>query len=146
MEVVVIQCLPLDPNYLTYRPGKQSFSYIYGAEYEETNFIKANSHDTEILCAVCYVSTRTTLYMMPTKYTCPSNWTTEYYGYLMAERSHAVHSRSLFLCVDKSLASVLGSTYDHDGLTFYPIEGRCGSLPCPPYEETKELTCAVCTK
>ena len=73
--------LPLDPNYLKYEPGKQSCSLMYGAEYQHTNVIIPNSYDTDIPCAVCYVSTRTTLYMMPAKYTCSSNWTTEYYGY-----------------------------------------------------------------
>ena len=82
--------------------------------------------------------------MMPAKYTCPKDWTTEYYGYLMAERN--THSRSQFTCVDKSLKPVIGTNHNHDGLLFYLVEGRCGSLPCPPYEETKELTCAVCTK
>ena len=49
------------------------------------NAILANSHDTDIPCAVCYVPTRTTLYMMPTKCTCPKDCTAEYYGYLMAK-------------------------------------------------------------
>ena len=140
------QCLPLDPNYLKYQPNKQTHSYIYGAEYEETDFVVANSHDTDVPCAVCFVATRNAVYMMPAKYTCPEDWTTEYYGYLMAERSHPSHKRSLFSCVDKSLTSVIGSKHNHDGFLFYRVEGRCGSLPCPPYEETKELTCAVCTK
>ena len=140
------QCLPLDPNYLKYQPNKQTHSYMYGAEYEGTNFIVANSHDTDVPCAVCYVATRNALYMIPAKYTCPQDWTTEYYGYLMAERSQPRHRRSLFSCVDKSLISVIGSKHDHNGFLFYSVEGRCGSLPCPPYEETKELTCAVCTK
>ena len=129
-----------------YIPGKQINSYIYGAEYEDTNFIKANSHDTDVPCAVCYVPTRTTLYMMPTKYTCPKNWTTEYYGYLMAERIQNSYYRSQFTCVDLLLTPVIRTNHNHNGLLFHFVEGRCGSLPCPPYEETKELTCAVCTK
>ena len=79
--------------------------------------------------------------MMLAKYTCPKGWTTEYHGYLMAERSHTSHKR----CVDSSITPVIGTNHDHNGLIFYPVEGRCGSLPCPPYEETKELTCAVCS-
>ena len=138
------QCLPLDPNYLKYISGKQINSYIHGAQYEQTNTILQNSENTDVPCAVCYVPTRTTLYMMPAKYTCPTNWTTEYYGYLMTERY--THYRSQFTCVDDSLKPVIGTNYDHHGLLFYLVEGRCGSLPCPPYEETKELTCAVCTK
>ena len=140
------QCLPLDPNYLKYTPGKQSYSYIYGAEYQQTNFIKANSQYADVPCAVCYVPTRTALYMIPAKYTCPTGWTTEYYGYLMAERSQADHRSSFFSCIDSSVTPVIGTQLAKYGLVFYPVEGRCGSLPCPPYEETKELTCAVCTK
>ena len=100
------QCLPLDPNYLKYQPNKQTHSYIYGAEYEGTDFIVANSDNTDVPCAVCFVATRNAVYMMPAKYTCPEDWTTEYYGYLMAERSHPSHKRFLFLCVDESLTSV----------------------------------------
>ena len=89
VEVVVVQHLPLDPNYLKYQPGLHTdSSHMYGAEYQYTNAIVPNSHDTDVHCAVCYVPTRTTLYMIPAKYTCPKGWTTEYYGYLMAERSH----------------------------------------------------------
>ena len=40
----------------------------------------------------------------------------------------------------------VGSIANIPGTRFFPVEGRCGSLPCPPYKETKELTCAVCTK
>ena len=140
------QCLPLDPNYLKYIPGKQSYSLMYGAEYQFINGIVPNSDYTDIPCAVCYVPTRTTLYMMPAKYTCPSNWTTEYYGYLMAERNHPVHYRSQYTCIDESLKPIVASKHAHGGLLLNLVEGRCGSLPCPPYEETKELTCAVCTK
>ena len=140
------QCLPLDPNYLKYEPGKQSYSLMYGAEYQYTNGIIPNSFNTDIPCVVCYVPTRTALYMIPAKYTCPKNWTTEYYGYLMAERNHAHHYRSQFTCVDELFKPIIGTSHSHDGLLFHFVEGRCGSLPCPPYEETKELTCAVCTK
>ena len=140
------QCLPLDPNYLRSQPGSQDSAFMYGAEYQGTNGLVPNTHDTDVPCAVCYVSTRTALYMIPAKYTCPTGWTTEYYGYLMTERSTNVHYRSQFLCVDSTMGTVIGSIYDHNGALFSLVEGRCGSLPCPPYEQTRELTCAVCTK
>ena len=97
-----------------------------------------------VQCAMCL--TRTTLYMMPAKYTCPKDWTTEYYGYLMTERNHPAHYRSQFTCVDKLLKPIIGTSHNHNGLLFHLVEGRCGhgSLQCPPHEETKELTCAVC--
>ena len=59
---------------------------MYGAEYERTNSLVANSHDTDVPYAVCYVPTRNALYMIPAKYTRPSGWTREYFGYLMSER------------------------------------------------------------
>ena len=71
-------------------------------------------------------------------------WTREYYGYLMAE--HYNRHRSQFICVNIAFKSVIGSSANHDGLLLYFVEGRCGSLPCLPYDGTEELSCAVCTK
>ena len=121
-EVVVI---PLDPTFYK---------------------LVANSHSTDVPCAVCYVATRSTLYMMPAKYTCPSGWTREYFGYLMSE-SHD-HHQSQFSSVDYTLKPVVGSSANHNGFLFYTVtvEGVCGSLPCPPYDRNKKLSCAVCTK
>ena len=138
------QCLPLDPNFYKTVSGSQNWAYMYGAEYEGTNSFVANSHDTDVPCAVCYVPTRNALYMIPAKYTCPSGWTREYFGYLMSEYHN--HHRSQFSCVDHSLTPVTGSVHDHNGFLFYTVEGVCGSLPCPPYSRDKELSCAVCTK
>ena len=138
------QCLPLDPNYYKTVSGAQTWGFIYGAEYQDTNGLVANSHDTDVPCAVCYVPTRSTVYMLPAKYTCPSGWTREYFGYLMSERNS--HYRSQFSCVDYNLKPVAGSSRNHDSFLFYTVEGVCGSLPCPPYNRNKELSCAVCTK
>ena len=138
------QCLPLDPNFYKTVSGSQTYGFIYGAEYEATNGLVANSDDTDVPCAVCYVPTRNALYMIPAKYTCPTGWTREYFGYLMSERYS--HHRSQFSCIDHSLKPVTGSSHNHNGFLFYPVEGVCGSLPCPPYRRDKELSCAVCTK
>ena len=138
------QCLPLDPNYIKYQLGTQTASYMYGAEYYFSNAVVPNTDGGDVPCAVCYVPTRTALYMIPAKYTCPTGWTTEYYGFLMSEGF--AQFRSMFTCVDKALKVAVGSQAVQHGLLFFPVEGRCGSLPCPPYEQTKELTCAVCTK
>ena len=138
------QCLPQNPNYRTTVAGTQSAAArMYGAQYH-TNELNRNVHDYDVLCAVCYVSQRSTVYMVPARYTCPLGWTTEYDGYLMAERYD--HKRSQYNCIDKSMMPVPGSASNRDSAQFYPVEGRCGTLPCPPYEHGKELTCAVCTK
>ena len=103
----------------------------------------ALEHD-DVPCAVCYVSTRETVLMIPGKYTCPQNWTREYYGWLMAEYHN--HHRSTFECVDSVPETIAGGGGIYYGALFLHVEPRCGSLPCPPYETHKEMTCAVCTR
>ena len=135
------QCLPMDPNYLKAITGDQAWRatiYMYGAEHETHNF--------DVPCAVCHVSNRTAVYMVPAKYTCPTGWTREYYGYLMAEAIYNTCHRSHYICADTAHKPVQETSANSDGLVFYFVEGRCGSLPCPPYDNAKELSCAVCTK
>ena len=89
--------------------------------------------------------TRETVVMIPAKISCPSSWTREYYGYLMAEAVYFHHST--FECVDQSAQSVPGSIANTDGAVFYHVEVKCSvGIPCPPYNTQKEVTCVVCTK
>ena len=141
------QCLPLDPNFLKPISGAQHRAYMYGAEYETNTDSSSHvhgRHQHDVPCAVCHVSNHTAVYMVPAKYTCPTGWTREYYGYLMS--GYFGHHRTQYICMDTALKSVVGSSADQNSLLFYFVEGRCGSLPCPPYDETKEFSCAVCTK
>lgn len=139
------QCLPLKPTYLLRSNEKDDIytARMYGGEYQLYRVIGKASHQNDVPCAVCYAN-RSAQFMLPAQHTCPGNWTTEYHGYLMAARHD--HHRSQFTCVDKAFKSVPGSSANQDGYLFYLVEGRCGTLPCPPYDETSELTCAVCTK
>jgi len=143
------QCLPMDPNFLIPISGTQHRGLIYGAEYE--TFTDSNSHvhgrlNFDVPCAVCHVSNRTAVYMVPAKYTCPTGWIREYYGYLMTEYNGNDRQRTQYTCFDTALKPVPGSSANNNGLVFYFVEGRCGSLPCPPYDNNRELSCAVCTK
>ena len=143
------QCLLMDPNFLTPISGTQNRALMYGAEYETDADSKSHVHgvdETDVPCAVCYASNRTAVYMVPAKYTCPTGWTREYYGYLMAAHYGSGYARTQYTCVDTAFKSVAGSSANQNGFLFYFTEGRCGSLPCPPYDNTKELSCAVCTK
>lgn len=136
-------CMPLNPQYSTrYTTGVQGYSYIYGAEYERP--IRGTRND-DATCAVCYVSTRETLLMIPARTSCPSSWTREYYGYLMsANREDS--GRTAYICVDDVPESVSGSQGHTDASHLYHVEATCNSMPCPPYVNYKELTCTVCTK
>ncbi len=68
-------CMPKDPEYsttLTYRGAVDGHATIHGAEYQ---YPLQGSHDYNVPCAVCYVSTRPTVIMIPAKASCPSSWT-----------------------------------------------------------------------
>ena len=139
------QCVVEDPENFDFGAGTETASYIYGVEYRmlgnvPPSSLPLNAHN--VPCAVCYVADRETVLMIPGNYICPQNWTSEYYGYLMAE--HHTRYRSTFECVDMDPESEASES--EDGAQFHHVEPRCGSLPCPPYEEEKEMTCAVCTR
>ena len=143
-------CLPLDPDYIS-ASRSTSASYvatITGAEYTTHNGPLHNLRDHNVPCAVCYASTRAAVIMIPAKTQCPSSWTREYYGYLMTERSNAHHYRSSFDCVDVNPGVVPGGVADTNGALFQHVVASCNNkgLQCPPYQASRVVSCAVCTK
>ncbi|WAQ93733.1 hypothetical protein MAR_006204 [Mya arenaria] len=60
-------------------------------------------------------------------------------GYLVAGDNHYA-SASEFICLDERLKMLVGGAVNKDGKTFYLAEAVCGSLPCPPYVQGRELT------
>ena len=96
-------CMPHNPQYGEYVSGVQGYSLIYGTEYEVNNGpISSAVHDHNAPCAVCYVSTRVTVLMLPARLECPSSWTLEYTSYLMSTRHADNHYRTMYECVDKN--------------------------------------------
>ncbi len=135
-------CMPNNPDYtLPFISGVHNYSPLYNVEYQST--IRNHAHD--IPCAVCMVATKDLVLMVPGKSSCPAGFTREYYGYLMSERVHANHKRSTFECVDKDLESVHGSSQGQAHGWFGHVEAVCNALPCPPYNNYKEINCAMCT-
>ncbi len=141
-------CMPDNPDYLRYGAGVQGYSPVYGVEYETASSTdplrSVFQHDAP--CVVCCTSVRVVVLMIPAKTQCPPSWTLEYTGYLMAERVHANHHRSMFECVDKDPETVPGSAANTNPATLWHTEATCDELLCPPYDPQKELTCVVCTK
>ena len=126
-------CMPDDPDYLSYTPGVQGWSYVYGAEYElfpGSPFSAVNHHN--VPCAVCYASTRVSVTMIPAKTQCPSNWTLEYSGYLMSEGRWNNRQRTMYECVDKNPDSVPGSAADTNGVLFCHVEAHCNFAMLKP--------------
>ena len=138
-------CMPETPQYtLSYTPGSQSYSEIHGTEYEGPI---VGTHEHNVPCAVCSASTRVGVLMIPARTSCPTGWTREYYGYLMSQASlWSNQRRTTFECVDKDQESLSGSQANTNGALFYHVEANCNGLPCPPYNNYKELNCVVCTK
>ena len=141
-------CLTKTPEYLEYAPGTSGANgLIYGAEYE-SGISGQPIHevdDEDVPCAVCHVR-RATVLMLPGRYTCPSGWTREYYGYLVSGRSN--EAKSMYECVDVTLGVITGGGDNTNGATFHHVEPRCdrGGIRCSTYPEERELTCAVCSK
>ena len=101
--------------------------------------------DNPAPCAVCYVSGRSTILMIPARTQCPDGWTSEYAGYLVSEANSSTRKRNSYICWDEAPKVALGGT-SKDPAVIYPVEVQCGSLPCSVYVSGRELTCIVCSK
>lgn len=152
-----VLCLPKDPLWGNFTSAAETSAYIYGAEYELSNykalgkngvFSTKNAqslHDHNMPCAVCETKNPSSVIMLPARDQCYAGWNPEYTGYLMA--GHYAHKgRGTYICVDKDAEADPAGYRDENGALFYPVQSSCGSLICPPYVQNKELTCAVCTK
>ena len=141
-------CMPLNPIFGKTINGNQGSTYLFGVEYElnaQAPLFPTNVHDYDAVCAVCQAESRSSHVMIPARNVCPSGWTLEYHGYLMSE--HYNHKgRSQFICVDSAPEERRGTHANLNGGLLYLVESHCGALPCPPYTQGAELTCAVCTK
>ena len=143
-------CLSPDPLWAHYTDAVDSRGQVYGAEYE---FSSAKSHTyfsgdsrsfEDAPCSVCR-TTRSSVVMIPGRNACYSGWTLEYKGYLVAGY-YVDKSASEYVCLDGNPDVITGGQKNDVGADFYFVEGICGTLRCPPYENGRELTCAVCTK
>nr|KAG5685833.1 hypothetical protein BaRGS_011100 [Batillaria attramentaria] len=76
---------------------------------------------------------------------CPAGWTLEYTGHLMGSYGGYAAS-SDYVCVDSDQEARPGGQGNQDSQFIYYTIAACGSLPCPPYEDGKILSCVVCSK
>lgn len=136
--------------------GIDSSARLYGVEYEVDDYPRLRSQgldDMEAVCAVCLAPLRGAMIMVPGRNDCSfansdREWHMEYNGYLMAAGYR--YQRTEYVCVDRTPEYVKGSHSNENDATLYVVEGRCSGsssegLPCPPYVDGYEITCAVCT-
>ena len=66
------------------------------------------------------------------------------YGYLGAGHRNQ-KAGSEYICVDRNAEAFTRGRADNDGKLLYIVKSICGSLPCPPYDDNKSVTCVVCS-
>lgn len=143
-------CMPHNPDSapldLPVAPNQYHFGRIYGSEYEFS--YKKAAYNDDVPCAVCYDIYASTSVMIPGKTLCPSHWTIQFDGFLTSDAHYSGHPGAEYLCMDSNpeYATEGARQQDYNGRVFYPVEAVCGSLPCPPYENGKYVSCVVCTK
>ncbi|KAK3091479.1 hypothetical protein FSP39_020140 [Pinctada imbricata] len=138
--------MPKDPEWGIYTDGTDGDkAFLHGAEYEFSTLTDSRKslHNNDVPCAVCKVNGRSASMLLPARKNCYDGWKKEYEGYLMAEYRN--HNRGKFICVDEKPEGLYGSQSNDNGYLLYAVEGICGSLPCPPYVNGRELTCVVCS-
>ena len=142
-------CLPHNSEYSHFLTGFQVALYMEQSSYELSSaapLTSSVSDDNNVPCTVCFTPSWSAVVMIPAKTTCPSNWMTEYIGYLMSAYYTNSHYRSMYECVDKNAESLPNGGGNQNGAELWHVEVDCGyQIPCPPYVEEKELTCIVCT-
>ena len=133
-------CLPLNPILGTEVNMPSQYDWMCGAEYQTEH----HHFRMDTLCAVCRTPRPTTI-MVPATNVCEDGWTLEYSGYLMGSNPKEPASHEA-VCMDTAFENRPGSGANQNGLLFYFMFTYCGSLPCPPYQGNKLVTCAVCSK
>lgn len=80
-------CLPDSPRYGQYTSGAQQRGLIFPGKYDTSSYAHQLSsvHGKLATCAACYNSGSSASLMIPAAVNCPSGWTQEYIGYLMAQ-------------------------------------------------------------
>ena len=128
-------CLHSDPIFSATDEARDSRVEVHGGEYRDPPNMMLDSHVT-----------RRSVLMIPGTNLCNEGWTTEYVGQISATRTHNDHHRTEFVCMGDDPEMTAYSSPDFDrGALFYPAQVICGSLPCIPYVEDKDLLCVVCS-
>jgi len=151
-------CAHEDPKFVRAVAARQPWTaLLFGVELEawqaEYNNLFVNDnvgggpvHNADLPCAVCYVAESTDKLMIPGRPDCgATGYDLQYKGFLVAEAFYAARQRTEFVCLDEAPEGRSGGSADNNNAVVYPVQAGCGSLPCTPYVEGFEITCAVCT-
>ena len=141
-------CLAGNPQYKSADRSSSNAAKLSGVQNEVTGSPATplqNRFHTYLPCALCYTTTKSTSFMMPGRYTCPSGWSTEYSGYIMTEYTQNGRGRRDTICVDQDDEAAATKSSAHPAM-LYLMQATCIGLNCPPFNSQKPLTCVVCSK
>ena len=140
-------CLPKDPQYRSHTTNTWTAN-LYGVEYEfNGNALPGHLNNADMPCALCYLPTRSAVFMQPAKYSCPSGWHSEYHGYLFSDALRSSRGgRKDTICVDLNAQAVPGSAANTNPAIAAMMRATCTGLNCPPYKTGGLLTCSVCSR
>lgn len=149
-------CTHEQPQFVRSQAGNQPYrSYLWGVELEydtasSTQLLTDNVNGGQLLnqdmvCVRCYVEGSYDVMMIPGRHDCGgSGYDLQYKGFLVAE-ANLQRARSEYICLDEAPEGAPGGSGNMDQSVFYVAQFRCGSLPCNPFVNDLEVTCAVCT-
>ena len=136
-------CLPKDPEWAQ-EQSTSNYGFIHGAEYITPGSVLAALQDHDVPCAVCR-SNSTNILLVPAKQTCHTGWIREYTGYLLS--GYLGHQASKeYIFMDGNPEAIPGTYLNKPGALFYFQKAKCGSLPCQPYVDGRDITCVLCTQ
>ena len=135
-------CMAKDPIFRPNGVSGGGRGYLYGVEYQ--NPILPAVQEYDVPCAVCKAP-RCAVFMLPGRDECYNGWITEYAGWLASSYHGSDRNRNEYICVDRE-AQNEGSSVNQDGALIYPVQTKCGSLPCSTYPDGHDMRCAVCSQ
>ena len=142
-------CLAGNPQYKAGDASSSNAAQLSGVRNEVSGSPAPplnNRFHTYLPCALCYTTTKSTSFMLPGRYACPSGWSSEYTGYTMTEYTYNNRGgRRDTICVDQDAeeASTKGNAA---AAILMLMQVSCIGLDCPPFDSQKPLTCVVCSK
>jgi len=150
-------CVNEDPLFVRGIPGQQKYAgMIYGVEFDFTkseynnlfsdeNVKGGQLQEQDMPCVLCYVAESYTKFVMPGRPDCGSTgFDLQYKGFLVSG-GDTLPGKSEYVCLDEAPEGTVGGSASADQSVIYPVQLGCGSLPCNPFQEGMEMTCAVCT-
>merc|ERR1719163_2182344 len=112
---------------------------LYAVEFRNTGELDKN-HYEDPSCVVCAADAPT--YVSWGRNKCATGHEQMYEGLVMS--SEYTTYKGEFICADRERkVSDSASQNDQGSHRWYTVEAQCGSLPCGPYQENRELNCAV---